>query len=120
MAHFTIPAGWELDTQADNQVVFTVTGHTATENYQVLFDKKPMRNNGGKFTTPEYRIRIRRTFVDAEGNPLSTVCLFDSNLRWHPAAAAADIKAMVDLAGDIFSDVNLAADIVDQMYLPRP
>lgn len=121
MANFTIPAAWEFDGDVGNsQVSYIVTpDHTVQENFHVIFDRGVPQKNGTKYSNPSYRVRIRRTFVDADGVPFDSMAVFDGTLRWPLAASAADIKAMVTLVGSIFSDVNLPADIVDLQRLPR-
>lgn len=121
MANFTVPADWELDGSTGNsQVVYIKTpDHTVTENFQVVFDRKVPQSVNGRFTSPEYRVRVRRTFVDADGVPMSAVALADLTIRWPQAADAADVKAMITELKDILTDAEFNSDVVDSLRLPR-
>lgn len=120
MADFTVPGTWTYDGSANaNQSTYRVSGHTAVENYLVIFDRKPMVATNGVFSKPSIQTRIIRSFVDGDGVPLSQKAVAKFNLEWPAAAAAADIKAMVDLMGDVLSDAEIASDFVDDLDIPR-
>lgn len=121
MANFTVPADWELDGQTGNsQLVYIKTpDHTVAENFHVIFDRKVPQSVNGKLTTPEFRIRMRRTFVDADGVPLPSVALADLTIRWPSAADAAKVKAMITELKDVLTDVEFNSDVVDSLRLPR-
>jgi hypothetical protein len=119
MADFTIPGTWTYDGSKDGvQTRFRVSGHTTQENYLVIFDRKvPEQVNGG-FSKPGYRVRIIRSFVDADSVPLPSKAVVDTNITWPIEATASDVKAMITLLGTVFGDAELASDIVDDQLLP--
>ena len=122
MADFTVPGTWTHDGDTLNQSIYRVTGHTAQENYLVIFDRKLSVASNGSFSKPSYRIRIVRSFVDANSDPLSSKAVFDANISWPSDCDSSQItgvKAMLTLAGTIFGDVELASDIVDDQRIPR-
>lgn len=121
MADFTVPGTWTYDGSANqNQSTYRVSGHTTQENYLVVFDRKvPVANGNGSFSKPSVRVRVIRSFVDADSVPLASKAVADVNISWPLEAAAADVKAMVDLIGTIFSDVEIASDFVDDLDIPR-
>lgn len=121
MADFTVPGTWTYDGSANqNQSTYRVSGHTTQENYLVVFDRKvPVANGNGTFSKPSVRVRIIRSFVDADSVPLSSKAVCDVNISWPLEAAAADVKAMVNLIGTIFSDIEIASDFVDDLDIPR-
>jgi hypothetical protein len=85
----------------------------------VIFDRKiPVANVSG-FSKPNVRVRVIRSWVDADGVPLSSKAVCDVNISWPLEASATDVKAMVDLLGDIFGDVEIASDFVDDQDIPR-
>lgn len=120
MADFTVPATWTHDgNDGSNQSVFYVTAdHTPAETYLIIFSRKKSVVVNGNFTKPSYRIRIIRSFVDADGNPLAAKAVIDTNMSWPFAADATKVKAMVTLNGAIFGDIELASDIVDSQRIP--
>lgn len=119
MADFTVPGTWTYNGSANaNQTSFRVSGHTAAENYLVIFDRKPQTSVNGKFTKPSMRARIIRSFVDANGVPLVSKAVTDVNHSWPVEAPASDVKAMLTLLGTIFSDANIAANWVDDQIIP--
>jgi hypothetical protein len=73
--------------------------------------------NGG-FSKPGYRVRIIRSFVDADSVPLPSKAVVDTNITWPIEATASDVKAMITLLGTVFGDAELASDIVDDQLLP--
>lgn len=120
MADFTVPGTWTYDGSANqNQSTFRVTGHSVTENYLVIFDRKVPVLSNGSFSKPGVRTRIIRSFVDGNGDPLTQKAVVDIDISWPLAAPAADVKAMVNLIGTIFSDVEIASDFVDDLDIPR-
>lgn len=121
MADFTVPGTWTYDGSANqNQSTFRVDGHSVTENYLVVFDRKiPALSNGGTFSKPGVRVRIIRSFVDGDSNPLTQKAVADVDISWPLAAPAADVKEMVDLIGTVFSDAEIASDFVDDLDIPR-
>jgi hypothetical protein len=120
MADFTVPGTWTYDGSANaNQSTYKVSGHTSVENYLVIFDRKPLTVVNGIFSKPSVSVRIIRSFVDSDGAPFSQKAVARFTLDWPAAAAAADIKAMVDLMGDVLSDAEIASDFVDDLDIPR-
>lgn len=120
MANFTIPGTWSFDGSVGNtQVTYVVDGHTVTENYQVLFDRKVPQSQNGSYTPASYRIRIRRTDLDANGDPVEGVAVADLTIRWPYLFEAAKVKAMIGLMQTTLADANIQADIVDLQRLPR-
>jgi hypothetical protein len=122
MADFTVPGTWTYDGSANqNQSTYRVSGHTAQENYLVIFDRKvPVTNGDGTFSKPAVRVRIQRSFLDADSKPMSSKALVDTNITWPMEATASDVKAMVTLLGTIFGDAEIASDFVDDLVIPRP
>lgn len=119
MADFTVPGTWTLDgTKNGTQSTFRVSGHTVQENYLVIFDKKLPSVVNGEFTKPSIRVRIIRSFVDVDGKPMAHKAVIDTNISWSLEHTASDVKAMVDLLGTIFGDVEIASDFIDDMDLP--
>jgi hypothetical protein len=120
VADFAVPGTWTYDGSANqNQSIYRVTGHTTQSNYLVIFDRKVPQLVGGEFTKPSVRVRIIRSFVNGSGVPLEQKAVVDTNISWPLAAVAADVKAMVTLLGVVFSDANIASDIVDDLDIPR-
>lgn len=120
MADFTIPVTWahEGNDGQDKSVFSVIADHTTTENYLIVFTRKRIQAVNGQWTKPSWRCRIIRSFVDADGLPLSQKAVVDTQCSWPSAAPAADVKAMITLNGAIFSDVELPADVVDQQRIP--
>lgn len=119
MADFTVPATWTPDgTKDGTQTRYRVSGHTTQENYLVIFDRKVPALSNGVYSKPSIRTRIIRSFVDADSNPLDSKAVVDITISWPLAAPAADVKAMVDLIGTIFSDIEIASDFVDDQDIP--
>lgn len=120
MADFTVPGTWTYDGSANqNQSIYRVTGHTTQENYLVIFDRKVPSLVNGSYTKPSVRVRVIRSFLDADDVPLSQKAVCDVNMSWPLAAPVASVKAMIDLLGTIFSDVEIASDFVDDLDIPR-
>jgi len=119
MADFTVPGTWTHNgNNGSDQSVYKVSGHTTQENYLVIFDRKvPQPVNGG-FTKPSVRVRIIRSFVDSNDEPLSSKAVVDVNISWPIAAPVASVKAMVTLLGTIFGDAEIASDFVDDLDIP--
>lgn len=119
MADFTVPGTWTPDgTKDGTQTRYRVTGHTTQENYLVIFDRKVPVLTNGVYSKPSVRTRIIRSFVDADSVPLSSKAVCDVNISWPLEAPAADVKAMVNLIGTIFGDVEIASDFVDDQDIP--
>lgn len=121
MADFTVPGTWTYDGSANqNQSTYRVSGHSTQENYLVIFDRKvPVTNGNGNFSKPSVRTRIVRSFLDADGAPLTSKAVADVNISWPLEAPAASVKAMVTLIGSIFGDIEIASDFVDDLDIPR-
>lgn len=120
MADFTVPGTWTYDGSANaNQSTYRVSGHTTAENYLVVFDRKVPVASNGSYSNPGTRVRVIRTFVDANGVPLSKKAIADVNITWPLEANATKVKAMVSLLGTIFSDAEIASDFVDDLDIPR-
>lgn len=120
MADFTVPGTWTYDGSANqNQSIYKVTGHTTQENYLVIFDRKVPSLVNGSYTKPSVRVRIIRSFLDSNSEPLSQKAVADVNISWPLEASATSVKAMVDLIGTIFSDIEIASDFVDDLDIPR-
>lgn len=120
MADFTVPGTWTFDGATANQSTYRVTGHTAQENYLVIFDRKLSSvNSNSTFSKPSVRVRIIRSFLDSNGVPLSSKAVVDTNISWPLEASATSVKAMVTLLGTIFSDVEIASDFIDDQDIPR-
>jgi hypothetical protein len=119
MADFTVPGTWTKDGNANqNQTIYRVSGHTVQENYLVIFDRKVPSLVNGSFTKPSVRVRIIRSFLDADNVPLTQKAVVDINISWPLEASATDVKAMVDLVGTVFSDAEIASDFVDDLRIP--
>jgi hypothetical protein len=119
MADFAVPGTWTFNgTNGSDQSVYRVTGHTTQENYLVIFDRKVPVANGSGFSKPAVRVRVVRTFIDANSEPLDSKAVCDVNISWPLAASATSVKAMVTLLGTIFSDANIASDFVDDLDIP--
>lgn len=120
MADFTVPGTWTYDGSANqNQSIYRVSGHTVQENYLVIFDRKVPSLVNGSYTKPSVRVRIIRSFLDADDVPLSQKSVADYNLSWPLEAPAASVKAQNDLMGTILSDVEISSDFVDDLDIPR-
>jgi hypothetical protein len=120
MADFTVPGTWTYDgSENRNQSTYLVSGHTVQENYLVIFDRKQPVAVNGSFSKPQARIRTIRTFLDSDGNPMLAKAIVDTTISWDLSHPAADVKAMVNLQGTIFSDAELASDLIDDLDIPR-
>lgn len=120
MADFTVPGTWTYDGSANaNQSTYRVSGHSTTENYLVIFDRKVPVASNGVYSAPQVRTRIIRSFVDSNGVPLAKKAVVDTTITWPLEATASDIKAMIDLNGDIYGDAEIASDFVDDLDIPR-
>lgn len=120
MADFTVPGTWTFDGSANaNQSTYRVSGHTATENFLVIFDRKPLTAVNGTFTKPQIGFRVIRSFTDANGAPLSQKAVLRYNLEWPTGATAAEVKAMMDVAEAIVIDAEIPSDFVDDLDIPR-
>lgn len=119
MADFTVPATWTFDGDTKDQSVFRVDGHTATENYIVVFDRKQLSSNGNGFTRPSYRVRVIRSFTNDDGEPVEGKAVVDCNMSWPAAAPAASVKAMLGTLEDFLSDTETQSDVVDDLDIPR-
>lgn len=120
MADYLVPEGWKFDGSANNgnQTTFKLPGHTVANPYMAIFDRRVPQVVNGSFTTPSYRVRVIRGFSDAEGNPLSTRCVIDCNIRWPFGATNADVMSAVGVMGTLLSDALLQDDIVVEQLLP--
>lgn len=119
MADFTVPGSFTKDGNANqNQTIYRVTGHTTQENYLVIFDRKVPSLVNGSYTKPSVRVRIIRSFLDADSKPLPQKAVCDVNMSWPLEASATSVKAMIDLIGTIFGDVEIASDFVDDLRIP--
>jgi hypothetical protein len=120
MADFTVPGTWTFDGSANqNQSTYRVSGHTTQENYLVIFDRKPPVQQNGAYTKPSVRVRVIRSFKDADDVPLASKAVCDVSIAWPLEAPAASVIAMVDLLGTIFGDVEIASDFIDDLDIPR-
>lgn len=119
MADFTVPGTWTLEgTKNGTQSTYRVSGHTVQENYLVIFDRKYPVVVNGEFTKPSVRVRIIRSFLDADSKPIQSKAVIDTNISWSLEHSATDVKAMVTLLGTIFSDVELPSDLIDDIDIP--
>lgn len=122
MADFTVPGTWTHDGDTLNQSIYRVSGHTAQENYLVIFDRKLSVASNGSFSKPSYRVRVIRSFLDANSVPISSKAVFDGNMSWPSDLSSSqitDVKAMLTLVGAIYSDVEFPSDVVDDQRIPR-
>jgi hypothetical protein len=120
MADFTIPGTWTPDGDTPNQSIFRVDGHTAKENYLVIFDRKVSVAVNGTHSKPSFRIRIIRSHVNADDEPLSTKTVGDTTFSWPTDIVdIADVKEVIALMGSILSDAELPSDIADDLIIPR-
>jgi hypothetical protein len=115
-----IPGTWTYEgPNGQDETVFSVTGHTTTENFFVKFLRRYPSVANGLFTKPYWKMRVTRSFVDTDGVPFSQKAQGEFSITWPSAATAADIKAMVAEFATILSDASAQADIVDTMTIPR-
>lgn len=120
MADFTVPGTWTFDGATANQSTYRVSGHTTQENYLVVFDRKLASvNSNGTFSKPSMRVRVIRSFLDGNSEPLTSKAVCDVNISWPLEASASSVKAMVDLLGTIFGDAEIASDFIDDQDIPR-
>jgi len=120
VADITIPGTWTYDGSANqNQSTYRVTGHTVQENYLVIFDRKPSVLNGSTYSRPSFRVRVIRSFIDADSEPLDSKAVIDMNITFPIAAPAASVKAMIGVLATLVSDVEFQSDVVDDLDIPR-
>lgn len=120
MTAFVVPTTWSFfGNTGANQTTYTLPGHTVKQPHLAIFDRKVPSFGGSASQVPSYRIRIIRGVLDANGNLVATRITQDLTCRWPLEGALADVQADIALMATLISDVNLQADIVNQLRLPR-
>lgn len=120
MTDYVVPSTWKFfGNTGANQVTYTLPGHTVQRPHLAIFDRKVPSFGGKGSQVPQYRIRIIRGVLDTAGNLVATRITDDRTVRWPAGANASEVIEDMAIMGAICSDVNLQANIVNELRLPR-
>lgn len=120
MSDFIVPTGWKFHgANSGNQTIFTVTGHTVKTPYLVIFDRRLPSVDPARPVQPEYRVRVSRGHVDADGHPIIKKTVADLKFSWDINSTSSEVQDVMATLATVIGDADFRQDVVEEQLLPR-